>query len=577
MEVKRMELIHTIEARCRDCYKCVRECPVKAIKIKNITGSEAQRAEVMEERCVHDGRCVLVCPQQAKKVRNDVSKVKEMISSGRMVVASLAPSFAAGFPLKPGRVVSALRKLGFASVQETAFGAELVAAEHKKLPAGRTCLSSSCPSVVSLVEKHFPGLIPNMSPIVSPMIAHARVIKSTDPGAAVVFIGPCIAKKDESEEAQYKGIVDAVLDFGETWEWMQEEIPSFEHLPPEFKEEFDGPQAGTGKLFPLDGGMLRTAGMSMDRLDDKVMVISGLENCMELLRHLQLGRACKVGLIELLACPGGCVSGPMTVNKEDIFIKKQRILDYFNKSRPRENDQKTPDFRDIELYRGYSNRQIPLPDPSEAELNEIFARTGKAKPEDRLNCGSCGYPTCRDKAVAVYQGFAELKMCIPYMRERAESVSNRVIAAMPNGIIIVNRDLKILEINDVAREMLGLSGENLKGEGLALFMDPANFLQVAVNGSVLNLIMNYEQKDLITREIIFPLGSEEIAGILIDITEDRKQKEQQDILNNETIKRAEEVISKQMQVAQEIAGLLGETTADTKVLLTKLIKLVKNK
>ncbi len=573
-----MELIHTIEARCRDCYKCVRECPVKAIKIKNITGSEAQRAEVMEDRCVHDGRCVLVCPQQAKKVRNDVSKVKEIISSGRVVVASLAPSFAAGFPLKkPGQVVSALRKLGFASVQETAFGAELVAAEHKKLPADRTILSSACPSVVSLVEKHFPGLIPNLSPIISPMIAHARIIKSMDPGAAVVFIGPCIAKKDEAEEEQFKGIIDAVLGFGETWEWMQEEIPALEHVTAEFKEEFDGPQAGTGKLFPLDGGMLRTAGMSTDRLDDRAMVISGLENCMELLRHLQLGRTCKVGLIELLACPGGCVSGPVTVNEEDIFIKKQRILDYFNKNRPHENDRKITDFRDMALYRGYSNRQIPLPDPSEAELNEIFARTGKAKPEDRLNCGSCGYPTCRDKAVAVYQGFAELKMCIPYMRERAESVSNRVIASMPNGIIIVNRDLKILEINDVAREMLGVPGDNLKGEDLSLVMDPANFLHVAVNGSPLNLIMNYEQKDLITREIIFPLGPEEFAGILIDITEDRKQKEQQDILNNETIKRAEEVISKQMQVAQEIAGLLGETTADTKVLLTKLIKLVKNK
>lgn len=573
-----MELIVTIEAQCRDCYKCLRACPVKAIKIKDITGSEDQRAEVMKERCVHDGRCVLVCPQQAKKVRNDVIKVKELLASGRVVVASLAPSFAAGFPLeRPGRMVSALRKLGFASVQETAFGAELVAAAHKELPANRTVLSSACPSVVSLVEKHFPGLIPKLSPIVSPMIAHARIIKSMDPEAAVVFIGPCIAKKDESEEEQFRGIVDAVLDFRNTWEWIREEIPDLEHVSAEFREEFDGPRADIGKLFPLDGGMLRTAGMSTDRLDDRVMVISGLEKCMDFLSHLQQGRACRVGLVELLACPGGCVSGPMSVSEEDVFIKKRRILDYFNENSSLENDRRTPDFKDVALYRGYSNRQIPLPDPSEAELNEIFARTGKTKPEARLNCGSCGYPTCRDKAVAVYQGFAELKMCIPYMRERAESVSNRVIAAMPNGMIIVNRDLKILEINDVAREMLGVSIENLKGEDLSLVMDPANFRQVAVNGAALNLMMNYEQKDLITREIIFPLGPEEIAGILIDITEDSKQKEQQDILKNETIKRAEEVIGKQMQVAQEIAGLLGETTADTKVLLTKLIKLVKNK
>ncbi|TEB10445.1 [Fe-Fe] hydrogenase large subunit C-terminal domain-containing protein [Pelotomaculum propionicicum] len=573
-----MELIYTIDARCRDCYKCVRECPVKAIRIKNVIGSEAQKAEVMKERCVHDGRCVLVCPQQAKKVRNDVDKVKELISSGRQVVASLAPSFAAGFPLdKPGRVISALRKLGFASVQETAFGAELVAAEHKKLPADRTFLSSACPSVVSLVEKHFPDLISYLSPIVSPMTAHARIIKSMNPGAAVVFIGPCIAKKDEAEEEQFTGTIDAVLGFGETWDWMQEEITDLEHLPAEYCEEFDGPRAGNGKLFPLDGGMLRTAGMSTDGLDDSVMVISGLKSCMDFLNHLQQHKACKAKLVELLACPGGCVSGPVSVSEEDVFIKKQRILDYFHENVSHEDDRKTFSFKNIELYRSNSNRQIPLPRPSEEELNEIFARTGKTNPEARLNCGSCGYATCRDKAIAVYQGFAEMKMCIPYMRERAESVSNRVIAAMPNGMIIVNRDLKILEINDVAREMLGVSGENLKGGDLSRVMDPANFLYVAASGLPLNRIMNYEQKDLITREIIFPLGSEEIAGILIDITEDSKQKEQQDILKNETINRAEEVIAKQMQVAQEIAGLLGETTADTKVLLTKLIKLVKNK
>lgn len=571
-----MDLIYTNEARCRDCYKCVRECQVKAIRIRDVTGSEAQRAEVMEERCIHGGRCVLVCPQQAKKVRNNIGKVKELISAGRKVVASLAPSFVAGLPLRPERVVAALRKLGFTSVQETSYGAELVAAEHGRLPYGRTFLSSACPAVVSLVEKHFPDLISYLSPVVSPMIAHARFIKSVDPGAAVVFIGPCIAKKSEAEEEQYGGVVDVALDFVELWEWMQEEIADFKALPEELKTEFDGPQADIGKLFPLEGGMLRTAGMSMDRLDDTVMVLSGLESCLELLRHLQLGMPCKVGLIELLACNDGCINGPMAVNKEDVFIKKQRIVDYFSRSHRRKG-KALPEVKGVELYRTYINRLYPLPLPSEGELNEILARTGKTKTEDQLNCGACGYPTCKDKAIAVYQGFAELKMCIPYMRERAESVSNRVFASMPNGIIIVNQELKILEINDVARRMLGITEKNPKGQDLSLYMDPANFHKVAVSGAVLNLTMNYEQKDLITREIIFPLGPEEIAGIFIDITEDSKREEQQDLLNNETIKRAEEVISKQMQVAQEIAGLLGETTADTKVQLTKLIRLVKNK
>lgn len=574
-----MDLIYTIEARCRDCYKCVRHCPVKAIRIKGVSGSEALRAEVLKERCVHDGSCISVCPQQAKKVRGDAGRIKDLIRSGQKVVASLAPSFAASFPVeKPGLVIAGLRKLGFAGVQETACGAELVARAYKQLPDRGPIISSACPAVVSLVEKHFPELLACLPPIVSPMIAHGKIIKSLHPDAAVVFIGPCLAKKYEAEEPQFRGVIDAVLDFGETWEWLQRDIADLAAAAKEFDDDFDGPRADAGRLFPLDGGMLKTAGLSTDMLDGNVLAITGLINCMDFLQHLlEGGGRLRTGVVELLACPGGCIGGPLSVSKDDLFIKKQRILDYYRQGRSSGKSTGELNFPGLDLRRDYSDKCVRLPRPTDEEINEILARIGKTRPEDMLNCGSCGYPTCRDKAVAVYHGIADLKMCIPYMRERAESVSSRVISAMPNGIVIVNRDMQIMEINDVAREMLGIICDDLRGRDLALIMDPSNFRQVAAAGIPLNLEMSYEKRGLFTREMIFPLTSEEmVVGILMDITEEKKQQEQHDLLRNETIARAQEVIAKQMQVAQEIAGLLGETTADTKVLLTKLIRLVKD-
>lgn len=584
-----MGLINTIEASCRDCYKCVRQCPVKAIRIKGITGSEAHRAEILEELCVHDGRCVHACPQQAKKVRGDIHRLKMLLGSGKKVVASIAPSFVAALPFeKPGILVSILKKMGFDSVQETAFGAELVAREHKKLTMDKPVLSSACPAVVSLVEKHFPALIPYLSPVVSPMVAHARLIKTVDPGAAVVFIGPCIAKKDEAEEEQFKGDINVVLDFQELWEWIREEMPHWDQLTGE-QDCFDGPGAGVGRLFPLDGGMLRTAAMSTDMLDDSVMVITGLIKCMDFLKHLLRDESSvSARMVELLACPGGCISGPMAVSEHDVFIRKQKVMKYFRENRClSQRDQCGPvgemlrgeifrgELSRGQLYRSYNNKQPVLPVPSGVEINEILARVGKTKLEDHLNCGACGYPTCRDKAIAVHQGIAELKMCIPYMRERAESVSNLVISAMPNGVIIASRELKVLEINIAAQKMFGVKGEDFKGKDLSLVLDPANFRQVADTMAPMSLEMTYESLGLVTREIIFPLKNEGmVVGILVDVTEEQKQREQQDRVRDETIKRAKEVIAKQMQVAQEIAGLLGETTAETKVLLTKLIKLV---
>jgi len=574
-----MGLIVTNEAECRDCYRCVRACPVKAIKIKS--GEKEQvHAQVLDDFCVLDGKCVLSCPQKAKKVQSDLDKVKDLIKQGVPVAASVAPSFAAALPLDAPMVLPAiLKQLGFNMVQETALGAELVAAEHRCRKPEQPVMDSSCPVIVNLVEKHFPNLIPLLSTVVSPMIAHGRYIKKQNSNITVVFIGPCIAKKEESKNQEVRDAVDYVLGFDELWEWIMEAEINPESVQP---VPFNKPFPNLARLFPVEGGMLRTASFSTDMLDINVSSITGLEQCIEFLAHLSAGKIKHPPkIMELLACSGGCIGGPRSVTQDDIFIKRQKIVNYYKSSMHRQNESRdmfdpgSISLASSLLHRKFINKQVQRPTPDEEKIKEILAQTGKYKPGDELNCGACGYNSCRDKAIAVYQETAEVQMCIPYMRKRAESMSHVILNSMPNGVLVVDSELNILEMNPKAEEMFNCRCDELCGKKLDCLMDSGNFRKALEKKQLLNVMSNYDHFGITTREIIFPLDKEQVVvGIFVDITEEQRRKEQLDQMKNQTIERAREVIEKQMKVAQQIAGLLGETTAETKVLLTKLIKLM---
>lgn len=575
-----MNLIATNEAKCRDCYKCIRSCPVKAISIKSNENTAEVYASIIDERCVHDGRCVLVCPQKAKKVPEDTDAVKKILSQGIPVAASVAPSFVAALPLPgPGLLPAALKRLGFSFVQETAVGAELVTREHRRIQTPGPVISSACPVIVNLVERHYPDLIPCLSPLVSPMIAHAHLLKMEHPGIKVVFIGPCIAKIGEAAFPGIEDAVDFAIGFQGLWAWFREEEIDMTTLP---TSGFDGYRPGIARLFPVEGGQLRTSSMNTDMLDTNVLAVTGLENCIDLLGHLAEGYENNKmpQLIELLACSGGCIGGPLAVSEQDIFIRRKKVIDYYA-ARRKEEKNPDQDFPDITLhtsllYRQYQNRKVSPPYPDEEKIKNVLTQTGKFRPEDELNCGACGYGSCREKAVAVYYGNAELQMCIPYMRKRAESMSNLVLRSMPNGVVIVDYSLIILEVNPAAEQMFKSPAAKVIGQPLERLFDPANFARAIEEKKMLKVEASYPSYDTITRQIIFPLEMEKVAvGIFVNITEERRQKEQFDQVKTQTIRRAQEVIDKQMTVAQEIAGLLGETTAETKVLLSKLIELMR--
>lgn len=575
-----MSILSTSQAHCRDCYKCLRACPVKAIKVAN------NHAQIWEDACILDGSCIAVCPQGAKEVASDLDQVRNLLRS-KTVVASVAPSFRAAYSgEKARRLGGVLRRLGFADVRSTAEVAGFVAKAHvdHALSVQHPVISSSCPAVVSLVEKHFSSFVGYLAPVVSPLIAQARVVKDKmGSDTAFVFIGPCLAKKQEAQEPQFESLVDGVLSFAELDEWVEEVgIPWMECGADQM---VDAPIAS--RAFPLEGGLVQAAkGASGSKLwgreDLEVMTVSGTEACWDVLKALEgavLGRNQHL-LLEMFACPGGCINGPL-MPKDTTELSRR-----FNMSAGLKQAADASQTSHLEpladpmlgeswLKRQFVNRPKPWKIPSEEEIRWILAKIGKRNPEDELNCGACGYNTCREKAIAVYNNVAEVQMCIPYMRARAESMAHIILEATPNGIIVTDSSLRIQFINPAAERMFQVRADEFMGRPVDSLVPDNHFANAVKTRRLLIADEVYTEYDLATRQYLLYVPEHDmVLGIFIDVTADARRRQELNELKQATLTRAQQVIDKQMRVAQEIAGLLGETTAETKVLLSKLIKLM---
>ena len=419
-----MTVISTIKEKCRRCYTCVRKCPAKAIKV------EDGQAKVVAERCIACGSCIKVCPQEAKAIRDSTAPVKDLFWNSPEIVACLAPSFPAAFPqAKPGQIITAVRNLGFTEVMEVAFGADLVAKAHArwaKQNGDKLCISSPCPSLVLYIKKYFPSLVDHLAPIVSPMVAMGRVIKrSLRPGAKVVFIGPCIAKKEEIEDPEVAGDVDAALTFVELDRMFQEAGLIPEKLP---ESSGDGPLARLGRIFPVPGGLLRSAAMKEDVCQNRILVTEGKEACTQILNEILEGSV-EAKFMDLLFCEG-CINGPGFPNDLSFFSRKELVARYVQSRLTAEGeDRHKADMRKfsrVPLKRSFSPEDRRLTTPSPDIIREILRRTNKVHPEDELNCGACGYASCQEKASAVYWGLAENEMCLPYLIDQLEENLSRL-------------------------------------------------------------------------------------------------------------------------------------------------------
>ena len=556
-----MDCLTLKKSNCKNCYKCIRNCPVKAIRFSG------NQAHIIGNECILCGHCFVVCPQNAKEIASEVEKVKVLIHSGEPVYVSLAPSFVANYEgVGIGAMREALQKLGFADVEETAIGATMVKNEYERMLEKEKrdiIITSCCHSINLLIQKYFPSLLPYLANVLSPMQAHCSDIKKRHPEAKTVFIGPCVAKKDEAQH--YEGIVDAVLTYEELTEWL-----SAEGI--ELKKEMDSNRESRARFFPTTGGILKT--MKLTQPDYDYMAIDGVENCIAALKDIEQGNI-HHAFIEMSSCVGSCVGGPVMEKYHPTPVRE--YLAVANYAGDKDFKVEQPNQEDIRKY--FSEIEIKNKVPTDAEIAETLRKMGKISKRDELNCGSCGYNTCREKAIAILQGKAEVSMCLPYLQKKAEGFSDRIVNNTPNGIIVLNDAFEVQQINEAAMDIMNIrSASDVLGEQVVRIMDPQVFLEVKkTRFNVRNRrVYLAEYKRYVELTVVYDFDNRLYIGIMRDITDEEKQKEKKESISRQTIETADKVVDKQMRIVQEIASLLGETAAETKIALTKLKESIKD-
>lgn len=544
------------KSNCKNCYKCIRHCPVKAIRFSG------NQAHIIGNECILCGQCFVVCPQNAKQIVDETEKVKVFLQSGDPVVVSLAPSFVANYEgVGINAMRDALQKLGFYEVEETAIGATIVKNEYERMlkeDERDIIITSCCHSINLLIQKYFPAELEYLADVVSPMQAHCMDIKKRFPKAKTVFIGPCVAKKDEAEH--YEGIVDAVLTFEELTNWLKEENI-------ELKTDMDSNEESRARFFPTTGGILKT--MAQDAPGYTYMALDGIENCVDALKDIESGKIHKC-FIEMSACVGSCIGGPVM----EKYHRSAPIKDYItiaNYAGNKDFDVVQPD--NMELKKQFTYIEHRLQQPSETEIYNVLRQMGKFKPSDELNCGSCGYNTCREKAIAICQGKAEISMCLPFLKDKAESFSDTIVKNTPNGLIVLNEELEVQQINEAARNIMNIrSSTDVLGDLVVRIMDPKDFMEVRTTGRDIRNKKVYlaEYKRYIEQSVVYDKDSHLLIGIMRDITDEQNEREKKESISRQTVEVADKVVDKQMRIVQEIASLLGETAAETKIALAKL-------
>ena len=543
------------KSNCKNCYKCIRHCPVKAIRFS------AGQAHIIHEECILCGHCFVVCPQNAKEITSEVEKVKVFLNSGDPVFVSLAPSFVANYDgVGIESMRTALKKLGFFDVEETAMGATVVKNEYEKMLAvhkNDVLISSCCHSINLLIQKHFPEALPYLAQVMSPMQAHCCSIKKRFPTAKTVFIGPCVSKKDEA--SRYEGIVDAVLTFEELSNWMKTEHVTLE-------QGVDTTEESRARLFPTTGGILKT--FSTFEEGYSYIAIDGVGNCIDALKDIISGKIHNC-FIEMSACVGSCVGGPIVDKYHNSSIRDTIAVQKYAGEKDFIVEQPSAEL----LQKGFPYIDISAKTPTEEELADILDKMGKKTPQQELNCGSCGYNTCREKAIAIFRGKADVSMCLPYLKERAESFSDTIVKNTPNGILVVNEQLEVQQINSAAKRIMNLrSASDVLGDQVIRILDPSPFVRVRDTGRSLHNSRTYlaEYKRYVEQTITYDADSRLLICIMRDITDEENEREAKDTIRAKTFEVADNVVEKQMRVAQEIASLLGETVAETKIALSKL-------
>ncbi|APH16387.1 sensory box protein [Clostridium sporogenes] len=575
-----MDYINFKKANCKNCYKCLRSCPVKAIKFKN------HQAKIEIERCILCSRCVLVCPQNARKVVNYLDKVKKALNENKKIIASIAPSFMGNFNVSYGKIVASLKALGIKYAEETALGADMTTKLYKNFIKENKqdyYITTACPSVNLLVEKYYPELVKYMLPFMSPMACHGKILKTIyGEDSFTLFIGPCTAKKAEHENYNFENSIDAVLTYEEYLNLLKEHNINMEKLEP---LEFDNRSLELGSYYPIAGGIISNFKDELKNKNIKSFYVDGVYACIDIFESIKKGYI-KDSFIEASACVGSCIGGPEVItNNHEYYNKLEKVQNYIEnrqnyiKSCENKTDKQNvlKNFN-LNFHRDFVDKSINKEIQHEEKIKNTLKSMGKYGKEDELNCGVCGYNTCIDKANAILKGMAEPEMCLHFMRSKAENISNIIFENTVNCIITVDYQLNIIEINPAAEKTFMVEKNLVKNKPINFLISEEDFIKVKESkNNILGKKITINNYGLVFIESIIFIEKQNIFLLsLTDITEKEKNKEKLKTLKESSFSAAEEVIEKQMRVAQEIASLLGETTAETKITLTNLKRAVES-
>jgi len=555
-------VIKTDLANCMDCYRCVRACPVKAISVTR------GQANVMDSLCVQCGTCVHECPQKAKLIVSEIDRVKELIASDRKVACSIAPSFPAAFPgWQSNRIPSALRRLGFCYVSETAEGASLIAAASIQT-AQRGRIFTACPAVVNYVELYRPEYIDCLVDVVSPMLAHSKMLREKlGSDIAVVFIGPCAAKKQEARREENRDYVQAVLTFSELLQWFEEEdIDLSTCTESDFQREIDYRDA---RLFPIQGGMIKTCGLKDDVDYSEVIHVSGFKQIKELFDTPQ--NEWPFRFAEPLFCEGGCIGGPGFPKEESIFKRKLAVQEYVDSFSEFAGANREPSL-DLKTHFSPRQREFCFEMVREEDIEAVLVETGKANPEDRLNCGACGYDNCREKAAAVVLGMAEASMCMPQMRRQAQQRMDKIIENSPNGVVILDQDLRIVHMNSAFKKLF-ICNNRVLGREISYLVNAEGY-ELLSSGRADSYEAVRTKYGIRYHEMLYAYPNDnQYVGFYANLTKMKMEDSEIKLIKKQTIEQAKKLLDHQVQFAQDLVHYLGRSTAESESLVKRMMEL----
>ena len=561
--------IYTEPDNCQDCYKCVRECPVKAIRI------EDNKAYIIEKRCIYCGHCTQVCPTGAKKIRDGVSRVKLALAHHSKVILSLAPSWVSEFEdLEATQLIAAIRKLGFMAVSETAIGAELVServSRYLQTSPPSVYISSACPVVVEYIRKYSTEHLSSVTPILSPMLAHAKILKQHyGNDIKIIFAGPCICKKLEADN--FRDLIEVAITFKDLKGWLEKENIRPAQIPACAEDHFVPWTSGLGALYPIEGGML--PGVEEEEKKIIKMAFSDLGNIKDVIKNLPTHRQKDSIFLELLACKGGCINGPAKLSQTSLAIKRYNIQNRC----PVTPEGVRDDLSHIDIGNHFETGSCATASHTEEEIKQALAAVGKTCPEDELNCSGCGYDSCRDFALAMLEGRAEENMCVSYMRKVAHDKATVLLQKIPAGVLLVDNELKISDMNRFCANLLGEdvsmvyeASPGLPGVELDRICSFADlFRAVLSTGKEISERQIHDQDSIWLLSIYNIQPHRLVFGILQDLREPYVRQEWM-------VEQTREVIRKHMATVQQVACLLGENAAYTDATLRAVMQSMNEK